>query len=174
MTQKEFNKEYCSAIWHIRHTVFRMRKRGFADWQINGWVPTMAKRMREFDVYKHRSFAPPIDELSNLLRECKESGLLDGLEGITWDANGRMQCRNVEVKWTEFVDERFGKYGEPVYKQPEALEAESVADSLIEIPKSIKAFEETESLEIPAGLWEDIEDAEGNWIGRRNVERGIG
>ena len=34
--------------------------------------------------------------------------------------------------------------------------------------------EEDENGEIPAGLWEDIEDAEGNWIGRRNVERGIG
>lgn len=116
MTQEDLNRLHCKTIWHIRHTVFRMRKRGFADWQINGWVPTMAKRMVKYHVYKNKSWHRPITELSLILRDCKDSGLLDGLEALSWDGRGKMECQDVNVRWTEFCDERFGKYGEKVKK----------------------------------------------------------
>ena len=113
MTQQQFNYKHHKTIWHIRHTVWRWKKRGGYR---PCWLPYFCKMMLILGVLPKMEFKKVCDALKDAI----DSGLIVN-PGFSWNEKGEIQPKDVVMSFDVFCETRFGTVGSPAPMPAEVL-----------------------------------------------------
>ena len=119
MTQEEYNRKHHKTIWHIRHTVWRWKKR---DKYKPCWVPYFCKMMLILGVLPRME----VKKVCEALKDAIDSGLIVN-PGFSWNEKGEIQLKDVIMPFDVFCETRFGTVGSPA---PSPSEFWSLLDAL--------------------------------------------
>ena len=102
-TQHQINTEYKDLIEAIRKTVrFIESEKGFCK---GFWIPSFINKMKACGAIPQDVRIMP--RLAQLLLDCRESRLLNIPAELSMDAQGNVQCDNLNIPFEAFVCEDF-------------------------------------------------------------------